>query len=182
MLFHMPRGMTEFWVDQQTPYGKKIFKNGNKFVFYCSKGWRSALATKSAQDVGLKNLCHIEGGYTAWLEASGEVAEKPQGKSPAEKEGISDLLPFVVNPHNIARFEDGVVMIGDRRKYPFSKEFVTCKTVEDVATAIKDMVTQGSGPWMAAVNALRIVANDGADALKSARDILVATLGQPTRR
>ena len=25
--FHMPRGMTEFWVDKQSPYYKKIFNN-----------------------------------------------------------------------------------------------------------------------------------------------------------
>ena len=101
--------------------------------------------------------------------------EKPRGKSPAQKEGIYDLLPFVVHPDNISRFENSAVRIGDRRKYPFSKEFVTCDSVETVAKAIKDMVTQGSGPWMAAVNALRIVANDGPDALTAARNTLVAT-------
>lgn len=173
--YHMPRGMTEFWVDPKSKYFKKIFSSDQKFVFYCKAGSRSALATKAAQDVGLKNACHIDGGFTRWVEQKGDVAQKPQGKSPAEKEGIYDLLPFVVNPHNIARFEDGKVLIGDRRKYPFSKEFVTCSTVTDVAQAIKDMVTQGSGPWMAAVNAMRMVANDGPDALKAARDELVAT-------
>ncbi len=173
--YHMPRGMTEFWVDPQSPYYKKVFSSDNKFVFYCNKGWRSALAAKAAQDVGLGNLCHVEGGFTAWQETGGEIAQKPQHKSPAQKEGIYDLLPFVVNPQNIARFEDGNVIIGDRRKYPFSKEFVTCGTVEDVAQAIKDMVTQGSGPWMAAANALRIVAGDGMDALRAARETLVAT-------
>lgn len=173
--YHMPRGMTEFWVDSQSKYYKKIFGSDQKFVFYCKAGSRSALATKAAQDVGLKNACHIDGGFTQWVEQKGDVARKAQGKSPAEKEGIYDLLPFVVNPHNIARYEDGKVLIGDRRKYPFSKEFVSCDSVSDVAQAIKDMVTQGSGPWMAAVNAMRMVANDGPDALKAARDALVAT-------
>ena len=173
--FHMPRGMTEFWVDPESPYHKKIFESGNKFVFYCKSGWRSALATKAAQDVGLTNACHIDGGFTAWEKSGGEIAEKSAGKSPAEKEGIYDLLPFLVDPKNIARFENGKVLIGDRRKYPFSKELVTCETVEEVAQAIKDMVTQGAGPWMAAANALRFVSNDGPNALKAARDTLVAT-------
>ena len=101
--FHMPRGMTEFWVDKQSPYYKKIFDNDHKFVFYCNKGWRSALATKAAKDVGLKNLCHVDGGYTAWVDQGGIKAEKPRGKSPAQKEGIYDLLPFDVTPQNIAR-------------------------------------------------------------------------------
>lgn len=173
--FHMPRGMTEFWVDPDSPYYKKIFSTENKFVFYCNKGWRSALATEVASDLGLTNICHVAGGFTDWATAGGETAEKPMGKSPAQKEGIYDLLPFVLNPHNIARFEDGKVFIGDRRKYPFSKEFVTCETVEEVAKAIKDMVTQGSGPWMAAVNALRLVADQSMDKLQEARNILVAT-------
>lgn len=173
--FHMPRGMTEFWVDKQSPYYKKIFNNNHKFVFYCNKGWRSALATKAAQEVGLKNLCHIDGGFTAWIEQGGSKAEKPQGKSPAQKEGIYDLLPFIVNPDNISRFEGGKVLIGDRRKYPFSKDFITCDSIDAVAKAIKDMVTQGSGPWMAAANAMRIVASQGLPILKSARDKLIAT-------
>ncbi len=177
--YHMPRGMIEFWADPESPYYKPIFSGDNKFVFYCSKGWRSALATQSAMNVGVKNICHIEGGFSAWVEQCCDVAEKPLGKSPADKEGIYDLLPFVLNPNNIARFENGTVLIGDRRKYPFSKEFVTCKTVDDVAKAIKDMVTQGSGPWMSAVNALRIISSqnsgDIAKKLTQARDILVAT-------
>lgn len=173
--YHMPRGMTEFWVDPESPYYKKIFSSDNKFVFYCKSGWRSALATKAAQEVGLKNVCHIDGGYTAWVDAGGPTAQKSPGKSPAEKEGIYDLLPFVVNPVNISRFENGKVLIGNRSKYPFEQSFVTCNTVEDVAQAIKDMVTQGAGPWMAAANALRFVSNKGPKALKAARDTLVAT-------
>lgn len=173
--YHMPRGMTEFWVDPQSPYYKKIFSSDNKFVFYCKSGWRSALATKAAQDVGLKNVCHIDGGYTEWIKSGGPTVAKSHGKSPAETEGIYDLLPFVVNPANISRFEDGKVLIGDRRKYPFEQCFVTCNTVEDVAQAIKDMVTQGAGPWMAAANALRFQSGNGMDALRKARDTLVAT-------
>jgi len=98
--------------------------------------------------------------------------------SPADREGVYDLLPFLLNPFNIARFEAGKVIIGDRRAYPFARTFVTCETVDEVASAIKDMVTQGGGPWLAAVNALRIVANSQTDpmpALKRARDVLVAT-------
>ncbi len=173
--YHMPRGMTEFWIDPESPYYKKIFSSDNKFIFFCKAGQRSALATKAAQDVGLKNVCHIDGGFTAWVTSGGPTIAKSRGKSPAQKEGIYDLLPFVVNPHNISRFEDGKVLIGNRSKYPFEQCFVECSTVEDVAQAIKDMVTQGAGPWMAAANALRFQSGNGPDALKTARDTLVAT-------
>jgi rhodanese-related sulfurtransferase len=78
--YHMPRGMTEFWVDETSPYFKDIFKSeGQRFIFYCNKGWRSALAGKAAHDVGLKNVAHMRGGFTAWAEA-GNPAEAVKKK------------------------------------------------------------------------------------------------------
>lgn len=65
-------------------------------------------------------------------------------------ESINDLLPFLLKRENVARYEEGVVVIGDRRKYPFEKSYVRCANVESVARAIEDMVTQGGGPSVAA--------------------------------
>ncbi|MGL4490340.1 MAG: rhodanese-like domain-containing protein [Rhizobiaceae bacterium] len=75
--FHAPRGMLEFWVDPDSPYFKPVFGQDKKFVFFCAAGWRSALATKTVQDMGLENVMHIDGGYSAWkaLEGSGGSAE-----------------------------------------------------------------------------------------------------------
>lgn len=70
---HTPRGMLEFWIDPDSPYHKAIFSSGKDFIFYCNKGWRSALATKTAQDMGLENICHIEGGFSAWVEAGAPI-------------------------------------------------------------------------------------------------------------
>ena len=75
-----------------------------------------------------------------------------------EPKDLDQLLPFVLRRDNVARYENGVVYIGDRRKYPFSKEFLRCDDVEDVARAIEDMVTQGGGPWVAAVFAMAMAA------------------------
>ena len=72
--FHMPRGMVEFWIDPESPYFKEIFHQNKRFIFYCSKGWRSALATQTAQRMGLKRVCHIEGGFEAWQKAGGPTA------------------------------------------------------------------------------------------------------------
>lgn len=66
---HVPRGMLEFWIDPASPYHKPIFAEDKRFVLYCGSGWRSALATKVAQDMGLAPVCHIDGGYTAWKNA-----------------------------------------------------------------------------------------------------------------
>ena len=75
---HCPRGLLEFWIDPNSPYHKPMFAEDQRFVFYCRSGWRSALATKIAQDMGLKPVCHIDGGFGAWLEAGNEV-EKREG-------------------------------------------------------------------------------------------------------
>ena len=72
--FHAPRGMLEFWIDDESPYYKaEQFGTGKKIVFHCNKGWRSALATETAQTMGLENCCHIAGGFTAWAETDAPV-------------------------------------------------------------------------------------------------------------
>lgn len=71
--FACTRGMLEFWIDPDSPYGKPIFQESKRFVFFCAGGWRSALAAKTAQDMGLENVAHIEGGFGAWKKAGGPV-------------------------------------------------------------------------------------------------------------
>jgi len=67
--FHATRGMIEFWIDPESPYFKEIFAKPKRFVFYCQSGWRSALTTQTVQQMGLPNVCHIDGGFRAWQEA-----------------------------------------------------------------------------------------------------------------
>ncbi len=73
---------------------------------------------------------------------------------------IDELLPFLLRRENVARYEDGAVLIGDRRKYPWEKVFVRCTDVESVACAIEDMVTQGGGPSIAAWYAMVLAARE----------------------
>jgi len=73
--FHAPRGMLEFWVDPESPYFKPVFAPGKHFVLFCAAGWRSALATKTLQDMGLPQVGHVDGGFTAWKAAGAPVAE-----------------------------------------------------------------------------------------------------------
>lgn len=61
-----PRGMLEFWIDPESPYHKPMFAEDKTFIFFCAGGWRSALAAKTAQDMGLQKVRHIEGGFSAW--------------------------------------------------------------------------------------------------------------------
>ena len=67
--FSCPRGMLEFWIDPASPYHKTVFAQDKTFVFYCASAWRSALATKVAQEMGLNPVAHIEGGFSAWKAA-----------------------------------------------------------------------------------------------------------------
>lgn len=70
--YHAPRCMLEFWVDPESPYHKKIFANESKrFVLFCGAGWRSALAAKTLQDMGMTNVAHIDGGFTEWVAQGG---------------------------------------------------------------------------------------------------------------
>jgi rhodanese-related sulfurtransferase len=79
-----PRGMLEFWIDPGSPYHKDYFASGHRFVFFCAGGWRSALAAKTAQDMGLSPVCHIEGGFHAWKKAGGPVEKvEPKHAGPA---------------------------------------------------------------------------------------------------
>lgn len=77
---HAPRGMLEFWVDPDSPYHKPVFAEDRRFIFHCSKGWRSSLATRAIQEMGLDRVCHIAGGFEAWKEA-GHPVEAYQRKS-----------------------------------------------------------------------------------------------------
>jgi rhodanese-related sulfurtransferase len=77
--FHCPRGMLEFWIDPESPYAKPQFQEDKRFVFFCAGGWRSALAAKTAQDMGLKPVAHLAGGFGAWKSGGGSVeAPKPK--------------------------------------------------------------------------------------------------------
>jgi len=80
--FHVPRGMLEFWIDPESPYHNELFASGKRFVFYCAMGWRSALATRAAQDMGLEPVAHIAGGFGAWKEDGRPVLQTADGREP----------------------------------------------------------------------------------------------------
>lgn len=82
-----PRGMLEFWIDPGSPYHKPYFASGHRFVFFCAAGWRSALAAKTAQDMGLTPVCHIDGGFDAWKNAGAPV------------ENVEPRIPGSSRPH-----------------------------------------------------------------------------------
>lgn len=67
-------------------------------------------------------------------------------------------LAWMLQFENIAWYEDGVVRILDRRIYPIKVVKVECRTHQEVAQAIRDMVTQSAGPYIAASMGMALAA------------------------
>ena len=85
--YHAPRGMLEFWVDPASPYHKPMFADeGKEFILFCGLGWRSALAAKTLQDMGMANVAHMDGGYTEWVKAGAPTETLEQQKT--KKKGL----------------------------------------------------------------------------------------------
>ena len=74
--------MLEFWVDPESPYHKPLFADESKeFVLFCGAGWRSALATKALQDMGMTNVAHIDGGWGAWKQKGAPIETLEEAKA-----------------------------------------------------------------------------------------------------
>ena len=73
--YHAPRGMLEFWFDPASPYHREELSSAEHIVLYCNLGWRSALAAKALQDMGMTNVAHVGGGLTQWKVEHGPVEE-----------------------------------------------------------------------------------------------------------
>ncbi len=73
---HIPRGMLEFWLDPESAYFKDGKLDLNKeMVLFCAGGLRSALATKSLQDMGFEKISHIEGGFGAIRQSKFKISK-----------------------------------------------------------------------------------------------------------
>ena len=86
--YHAPRGMLEFWVDPASPYHKPLFADESKeFILFCGAGWRSALAAKALQEMGMSNVSHIDGGYTEWVKQGAPTETLAAHKARRHKNG-----------------------------------------------------------------------------------------------
>ena len=74
---HIPRGMLEFWLDPDSSYYKaNKIETIKKMVLFCALGWRSALAANSLQEMGFKNVAHVDGGFDALKKSGLKVVTK----------------------------------------------------------------------------------------------------------
>jgi rhodanese-related sulfurtransferase len=65
---HAPRGMLEFYADPTGPYYRPEFDPDRRIILHCASGGRSALAAASLQEMGYRNVAHLDGGLKLWKE------------------------------------------------------------------------------------------------------------------
>ena len=58
--------MLEFYADKNGPYYNKALDTEKKIVVFCTLGGRGALATKTLQDMGYKNVFNLKEGLQNW--------------------------------------------------------------------------------------------------------------------
>ena len=62
--FHISRGLLEFSIHPESAYVQNNNIDLNKeLVLFCAAGGRSALAVKTLNEMGFKNVSHVEGGF-----------------------------------------------------------------------------------------------------------------------
>lgn len=63
---HFPRGMLEFWADPNSAYHRQEFDPSRRIILHCMAGGRSSLAADTLQQLGFKNVAHMDGGFERW--------------------------------------------------------------------------------------------------------------------
>jgi rhodanese-related sulfurtransferase len=71
---HAPRGMLEFYADPASPYHRPEFDPNRRVILYCASSGRSALAVKTLQALGYRDIAHLDGGIKSWT-AAGQPLE-----------------------------------------------------------------------------------------------------------
>ncbi len=67
---NVPRGLLEFQADPDSPTHRAELSEGRRIVIYCGSSARSALAAKTLLEMGVENVVHVPGGFSA-LKAAG---------------------------------------------------------------------------------------------------------------
>ena len=65
---NLERGLLEFYLADGSPLENEMFKKNpdKEYIVFCGLGGQSTLATKTMQEMGIKNVKNMTGGMTAW--------------------------------------------------------------------------------------------------------------------
>lgn len=69
---HLSKGVIERDIE------KKVPDTSQEIILYCGGGFRSALATKSLQEMGYTNVWSLTGGWRAWEGSGAPVDEEDE--------------------------------------------------------------------------------------------------------
>tara|TARA_B100000989_G_C19218964_1_gene335036 strand:- start:26 stop:421 length:396 start_codon:yes stop_codon:yes gene_type:complete len=72
---HLLIVMLEFWLYTKSKFFKKFLNESFNFIFNYPSDWGSALATLSANNVGLFNTSNLIGSYNRWSELNDPIEE-----------------------------------------------------------------------------------------------------------
>jgi rhodanese-related sulfurtransferase len=70
---HLGKGIIERDIEKQ------VADSGTEIVLYCGGGYRSALVADALQRMGYTNVLSMDGGFSGWVEAGGEVVRQAEG-------------------------------------------------------------------------------------------------------
>ena len=67
---NLERGLLEFYLAEGSPLENENFKKNpdKEYIVFCGLGGQSTLATKTMQEMGIKNVKNMTGGIKAWKE------------------------------------------------------------------------------------------------------------------
>ena len=65
---NLERGLLEFYLADGSPLENEMFKQNpdKEYIVFCGLGGQSTLATKTMQEMGIKNVKNMTGGMIAW--------------------------------------------------------------------------------------------------------------------
>ena len=71
---HCDRGLLEFYVADGSPMQLESFKGlpYKNYIVYCNGGKQSILAAKTLQDLGVRQVKNLIGGYAAWQQSAAD--------------------------------------------------------------------------------------------------------------
>ena len=72
---HVPRGLLEYAIADDSPAHNPIFTMDKAVVFYCTNGGRSALAAQTAREMGIKRPVNMAGGFDAYKAIGGDIEQ-----------------------------------------------------------------------------------------------------------
>jgi sulfur-carrier protein adenylyltransferase/sulfurtransferase len=104
---HIPRGFLESRIESTFP------DRDQPLVIYCQSGARSALATKTLDELGYTSVVNLVGGFTDW-KRNGHATELSPSLSPEQRQRYSRhlLIPEVGEQGQLKLLDSRILMIG----------------------------------------------------------------------